>query len=68
MQSANAAAAVITIHDAPRMTLKGRREVAQWMKEQAEFLLEFGSQYSKGYRSRYMYRTTKRKKKKRKGY
>lgn len=53
MQSEKSAA-VLTIKDAQRMTPKGRKDVAEWLREQARFLVEFGTEYAPRYRSRYM--------------
>lgn len=53
---AEKSAAVITIKDAPAMTKKGRKEVADWMRDQAKFLEEDGARFSNRFRARYLYR------------
>lgn len=49
-------AAVLTIHDAPRMTAKGRRQIAAWLKKQAAFLTKDGGAFAKRFTARYLYR------------
>jgi hypothetical protein len=49
-------AAILTIKDAERMTKKGRKEIATWLRRQAEWLTKHGDNYSKGFRARYLYR------------
>lgn len=50
------AAAVITLHGPGRMTLKGRRAIAAWMREQAAYFQGYGWRYSKTrFTARYMY-------------
>ena len=49
-------AAVLTIKDAPRMSPKGRREVAAWLRRHADMLVEEGKNYSKRFTGRYLYR------------
>ena len=49
-------AAVITIHGPGLMTLKGRRAIAHWMREQACRFQGYGSRYTKNrFTARYMY-------------
>ncbi len=48
-------AAVLTIHDADKMTKKGRREIAVWLIAQAAMLKEHGDQYAKRFTGRYLY-------------
>lgn len=49
-------AAVLTIKDAHRMSPKGRKEVAQWLRNHAEWLIEHGNEYAPRFRARYLYR------------
>jgi len=49
-------AASITIYGADNMTLKGRRDVAHWMREQADFLVKYGEGYARRVQSRYLYK------------
>ena len=48
-------AAIITIRDAEHMTAKGRREIATWMRQQADFLEQHGKEFSKRFTARYLY-------------
>ena len=49
-------AAVITIHGPGLMTLKGRRAIAHWMREQACRFQGYGSRYTKNrFTARYIY-------------
>jgi hypothetical protein len=48
-------AAVLTIKDADKMTEEGRRSVAKWLRRQARFLEEHGTDYSTRFRARYLY-------------
>jgi hypothetical protein len=48
-------AASITIYGADKMTLKGRRDIAHWMREQADFLVRYGDEYDYRVQSRYLY-------------
>lgn len=49
-------AAVLTVFGAGRMTAKGRRDIAGWLREHAKFLLKHGAEYSERFRGRYLYR------------
>jgi hypothetical protein len=49
-------AAIITIKDAPEMTKRGRRQIAEWMRKQADFLEFEGKAFSKRFTARYLYR------------
>lgn len=49
-------AAVLTIKDAPSMTSKGRKDIAKWLRRQAEDLETLGKDYSSGFRARYLYK------------
>lgn len=48
-------AAVITIKDADKMTKKGRRDIAAWLRHQADDLEALGDQYNWRFRARYLY-------------
>lgn len=47
-------AAVLTVHDAASMTPEQRRNIAAWLREQAEYVQRRGSEYSKVFRARYL--------------
>lgn len=49
-------AATITIHDAAKMTAKGRKAIAAWMRRQAGFLEKHAKELSPRFRARYLYR------------
>ncbi len=49
-------AAIITILDGDRMTPKGRRRIAVWLRQQAKFLEQYGKEFSGRFRARYLYR------------
>lgn len=49
-------AAIVTIRDAGRMTKKGRRAIAAWLRRHAEWLEQHGDQYSTRFTGRYLYR------------
>ncbi len=47
--------AVLTMMDVAGMTKKGRRDIAKWLRRQADFMLEHGSDYSdKRFIARYL--------------
>lgn len=48
-------AAVLTIFDADDMTPKGRKDIAEWLRRQAKFLVKDGDKLSKRFTARYMY-------------
>lgn len=49
-------AAILTIHDAPHMTLRGRLEIARWLIKQAYRLVVDGRDFYAGFfRARYRY-------------
>lgn len=51
-----ATAAVVTIYEAPAMTKRGRKAVADWLRQQADYLEQFGAHYAeKRYTARYVY-------------
>lgn len=49
-------AAIITIRHASQMTKRGKKQVADWMRKQAEFLEQDGNQFAARFTARYMYR------------
>jgi hypothetical protein len=55
-KTAEKSAAIITIKDAPEMTKRGRRQVASWMRKQADFLEFEGKALSNRFTARYLYR------------
>ena len=50
------AAAVVTIRDANKMSAKGRKALAAWLRMHADMLLEHGKEYAPRFRGRYLYR------------
>lgn len=48
-------AAILTIKDAAKMTPKGRRDIAAWLRARAKDLVEVGSQLHSTFRARYIY-------------
>lgn len=50
------AAAIITIKKAGKMTKRGRRNIARWLRDQADYLEEFGNNYGPLFRSRYLHK------------
>ena len=48
-------AAILTIHDAPHMSLKGRKAIAAWLRMHAKYLLRYGPEYSKRFTGRFLY-------------
>jgi hypothetical protein len=48
-------AAILTLNNVPNMTLEGRTAIAQWLKRQADDLINLGQQYSKKCIARYYY-------------
>lgn len=48
-------AAIVTIRDADKMTTRGRRDIAAWLRRTAAFLVKHGDQYSSRFAGRYMY-------------
>ena len=39
-------AAILTIKSANRMTARGRRDIAAWLRQHAAYLIKHGSEYS----------------------
>lgn len=48
-------AAIVTIRDANKMTKKGRRAIAKWLRDRADDLIQHGDQLDKTFRARYIY-------------
>lgn len=48
-------AASLFVYDAAKMTAKGRRDIAQWLRDHAKYLLKHGHEYAKTFRGRYLY-------------
>lgn len=55
MAKKHKSAAIVTIRDAGKMTPKGRRAVAKWLRQHAEMLTKHGRNYSKRFTGRYLY-------------
>jgi hypothetical protein len=48
---------VLTIFGAPAMTLKGRKQIAAWLRRHADMLVKEGANYTLGrFTGRYLYR------------
>lgn len=48
-------AAILTIKDAPNMSAKGKKEIAEWLRRQAKMLIKDGDKYAKNFTARYLY-------------
>ncbi len=51
--------AVLTLKDPAGWTKAGRKRVAQWLRDQAKFLEEYGHEYGERFRARYLSREKK---------
>ena len=49
-------AAILTVKDGHKMTRKGRKDIAAWLRRQASFLERHGDQFSGRFTARYLYR------------
>lgn len=49
-------AAVVTIKDADKMTKRGRRDIAHWLRRHADWLEECGDKYVSRFRGAYYYK------------
>ena len=47
------AIAIFKVKDAGKMTSKGREDIAEWMRKQAEELIKGGSNYNRHFIARY---------------
>jgi hypothetical protein len=54
------AAAIVTIHGAPRMTLSGRRRIAKWLRSRAAHLEKHGDLLAERSVQRWLYEDTPR--------
>lgn len=50
-------AAIVTIHDADKMSSKGRKDIANWLRRQSEFFVKYGKKLDKKFVARYVYKT-----------
>lgn len=48
-------AAIVTIKDAPKMSRRGRKAIADWLRRQANFLETNADQLSNRFTARYLY-------------
>jgi hypothetical protein len=48
-------AARLTIYNAADMTAQGKKDIANWLRKQAEFLLKDGDNFSKRFTAKYYY-------------
>jgi hypothetical protein len=48
-------AAVVTIHDAPNMSKRGKSQIAYWLRRQADMLEREGHNLAKRFTARYQY-------------
>lgn len=53
-------AASLVIHNASKMTNKGRREIADWLQSQANGLLRDGASYAARFTGRYFFASKKK--------
>jgi len=56
MKRTEKSAAVLTIRDAPQMTSRGQKDIAKWLRRQADFLETNAKDLSSTFRARYLYR------------
>ncbi len=50
-------AAILTINSPGKFTSEGRKDVAEWLRQQAKALVRDGKDYTKGrFTARYLYR------------
>jgi hypothetical protein len=52
-------AAILTIKEANNMTKKGKKQIANWLRQQADNLEKDGHLYAENFRARYLYATNK---------
>jgi phage antirepressor YoqD-like protein len=48
-------AATLTIHEAAMMTPVGKKQISDWLRQQAKMLRKEGSNYSTRFRASYLY-------------
>jgi hypothetical protein len=56
VKATHKSAAIVTIHDASGMTAKGRRQIAAWLRRQADFVEKDGKALASRFTARYLYR------------
>jgi hypothetical protein len=56
MSTKEKSAAILTIKDAPQMSAKGRKQIAAWLRRQAQFLEGHGPEFANRFTARYMCR------------
>lgn len=49
-------AAILTIKDASKMSDKGRKAIAEWLRQNAKYLIKYGKEYNGSFRARYIYK------------
>lgn len=49
-------AAILTIKEPAEMTPKGRKAIAEWLRQQAKDLIKYGDNYAKRFTARYLYK------------
>lgn len=54
-QGKEKSAAIVTIRDADKMTKRGRRQIAMWLRQHAAWLEACGHEYSARFTGRYLY-------------
>lgn len=47
--------ATLTVHRAAAMSLKGREEIADWLRSCADLVMEHGDQFASRFTARYLY-------------
>jgi hypothetical protein len=55
-------AAIVTIKDAAKMSKKSRKQVAAWLRRQADCLIECGDELAGRFTARYLYTEGNKKK------
>ena len=55
MKAKEKSAAILTIKDADKMSKRGRKEVAAWLRRHAKYLEQHGQAYSSRFTGRYLY-------------
>lgn len=53
--STDRSAAIVTVKDADRMSVDGRKDIARWLRRQAGFLEKYGSEFAGTFRARYIF-------------
>lgn len=48
-------AAILTMKDADNMTNEGRKDIARWLRRQADFLVKHHREFASRYTARYLY-------------